>query len=181
MDSFEAVIAAILQRQGYWTQTSVKVNLTKAEKRAIGRHSSPRWELDVVAYRGASDELLVVECKSFLDSLGVQCATFEGKNPKDAKRYKLFFEDNLRTVVLQRLEQQLVEAGFCRPGPTVTLGLAAGKVKGDEASLEALFAQRGWKFWGPTLIRTELEALRDSGYENSVASVVAKILLRKAK
>jgi hypothetical protein len=34
MESFEAVTAAILQRQGYWTQTSVKVNLTKAEKRA---------------------------------------------------------------------------------------------------------------------------------------------------
>ena len=42
MDSFEEVIAAILQRKGYWTQTSVKVELTKAEKRKIGRDSSPR-------------------------------------------------------------------------------------------------------------------------------------------
>jgi hypothetical protein len=59
MDSFEAVVAAIFQRQGYWTQTSVKVELTKAEKVAIKRPSSPRWELDVVGYRGASNELLV--------------------------------------------------------------------------------------------------------------------------
>ena len=50
MDSFEAVVAAILNRQGYWTQTCVKVELTKSEKVEIGRHSSPRWELDVVAY-----------------------------------------------------------------------------------------------------------------------------------
>ena len=42
MDAFEAVISAILQRQGFWTITSFKVDLTKAEKREIGRHSSPR-------------------------------------------------------------------------------------------------------------------------------------------
>ncbi len=34
MDSFESVAAAILQRQGYWTQASVNVELTKQEKRA---------------------------------------------------------------------------------------------------------------------------------------------------
>ena len=48
MDAFENVIASILQRRGYWTMTSVKVELTKAEKRAIGRPSAPRWELDIV-------------------------------------------------------------------------------------------------------------------------------------
>ena len=36
MDAFEQVVASILQRKGYWTQTSVKVELTKEEKRAIG-------------------------------------------------------------------------------------------------------------------------------------------------
>ena len=65
MDAFETVVAAILQRQGYWTLTSVKVGLTKEEKREIGRHSSPRWELDVVAYRGRDNSIKVVECKSF--------------------------------------------------------------------------------------------------------------------
>ena len=181
MDSFEAVVAAILERRGYWTQTSVKVDLTKAEKRAIGRHSSPRWELDVVAYRGASNELLVLECKSFLDSPGVQCSTFAGKNPKDAKRYKLFFDATLRRVVLNRLQKQFVEKGFCAKKPRVTLGLAAGRVKGDEAWLGQRFASKGWSFWGPTKIRAELEALCRSGYENSIATVVAKILLRKSK
>jgi hypothetical protein len=40
MDSFEQVIATLLQRQGYWTMTSLKVELTKAEKQKIGRPSS---------------------------------------------------------------------------------------------------------------------------------------------
>jgi hypothetical protein len=178
MDSFEAVVASILQRHGYWTQTSVKVELTKAEKVTIGRHSSPRWELDVVGYRGSSNEILVMECKSFLDSLGVQCSTFEGKNVKGEKRYKLFFEETLRNVVLGRLRQQLVQAGFCAPNPHVVLGLAAGKVKGEEAWLQAHFDSKGWKFMGPSEVQRELRAFRDSGYENTVAAVVAKLLLR---
>jgi hypothetical protein len=178
MDSFEAVIASIFQRQGYWTLTSFKVELTKAEKREIGRHSSPRWELDVVAYSGRDNELRVVECKSFLDSLGVQCAAFDGSNDAAAKRYKLFCDSTLRRVVLGRLKQQLVAAGFCAKDPTVQLCLAAGKIKGDEEWLRAHFEKQGWILLGPDAISQELRALRNVGYENSVAAVVAKLLLR---
>ena len=88
MDAFESVIAGILQRQGFWTLTSFKVELTKAEKRTIGRPSSPRWELDVVAYRGRDNELRIVECKSFLDSIGVQCSAFDGTNEGLAAAHK---------------------------------------------------------------------------------------------
>ena len=182
MDSFEAVVAAILHRRGYWTQTSVKVPLTKEEKHAIQRPSSPRWELDVVGYRGATNELLIVECKSYLDSSGVDAATFEGGNPKNQERYKMFFDDNLRKVVLNRLVKHLVSTGFCSPRPRVRLGLAAGKVKGKapaaEKRLQRVFARRRWIYLGPTEIRNELRALRHSGYENTVAAVVAKLLLR---
>ena len=181
MDAFEAVIASILQRQGYWTLASVKVDLTKAEKREIGRHSSPRWELDVVAYRGRDNELRVVECKSFLDSLGVQCAAFDGSNPAAAKRYKLFCDATLRRVVLRRLELQMVGSGFCCPKPTIKLSLAAGKIKGDGEWLRGHFEKQGWLLMGPEEIKRELEALRESGYDNSVAAVVTKLLLRGPK
>src|SRR5438132_7711673 len=127
MDSFENVVAAILQRKGYWTQTSVRVELTKPEKRAIGRYSSPRWELDVVAYKGSTNELLVVECKSFLDSYGVEVAAFNGSKPKGRKRYKLFFESKLRRVVFSRLAKQFIAQGSCAKKPRVQLCLAAGK------------------------------------------------------
>lgn len=181
MDAFEAVIAAILQRKGYWTLTSVKVDLTKEEKRQIGRPSSPRWELDIVAYRARDNEVRVVECKSYLDSPGVDPMVFKGTKPAGENRYKLFCDSTLRKVVLSRLETQLVAAGSCLPKPRIVLALAAGRIAGDEAELDATFKKKGWELMGPAEIRCELEALRDSGYENSVAAVVTKLLLRPSK
>ena len=111
MDSFESIVAYVLERQGYWVRTSVKVELTKAEKVKIGRRTCPRWELDVVGYMGGKNKLLVLECKSFLNSSGVCVETFMGNCPKDENRYKLFFDQNLRNTVLSRLETQLTESG----------------------------------------------------------------------
>lgn len=178
MDSFESVIAAVLQRRGFWTLTSARVELTKEEKREIGRHSSPRWELDIIAYRGGDNHLLVVECKSYLDSIGVDCAAFNGSNRNAQDRYKLFFDDTLRKVVFRRLEEQLVEGRFCPKDPKIQLCLAAGKIKGDEEWLASHFKKKGWLLLGPEYIRTELSKLKDAGYENSVAAVVTKLLLR---
>lgn len=44
MDSFEQIVAMLLAREGYWTQTSYKVCLTKQEKIKISLPSCPRWE-----------------------------------------------------------------------------------------------------------------------------------------
>jgi Holliday junction resolvase len=181
MDAFEAVVAAILQMQGYWTLTSVKVELTKEEKGAIGRPSSPRWELDIVAYRGKDNEVRVIECKSFLDSPGVDPGAFDGSRKKAEKQYKLFVEETLRKVVFARLKNQLVSGGFCAADPTIRLCLAAGKIRGAENWLEVHFKKKGWLLFGPDYIRQELKKLRESGYENSVAAVVTKLLMRDGK
>lgn len=93
MDAFEALISMLLRHEGYWTQPSFKVELTKEQKREIGLPSAPRWELDLIAYKGATNELLVVECKSFLDSTGV---VFRNGQFEPPKRYKLFAYDKLR-------------------------------------------------------------------------------------
>ncbi len=181
MDSFEKVIADILERKGYWTRICVKVGLTKEDKIAIGRPSSPRWELDVVGYRGHDNELLVLECKSYLDSPGVDVATFAGKNKEDEKRYKLFFEQKLRNVVLNRLSKQLVDEGFCAPRPKIKFGLAAGKIRGaDEKGISSYFKKRKWELLTPRDIQRELNTLRNAKYENNVATVVVKLLLRGA-
>ncbi len=71
MDAFESLISMLLRHEGYWTTPSFKVELTPADKAKIGRESSPRWEIDLVAYKPSTDELLAVECKSLLDSTGV--------------------------------------------------------------------------------------------------------------
>ena len=182
MNAFESVVASVLQRQGFWTLTNFKVDLTKEEKREIDRLSSPRWDLDVVAYGGRDNEVRVVECKSYLDSPGVNCEEWEDGAPRSKRSYyKLFFEPALRRVVFGRLRKQLVELGLCAPNPRVVLCLAAGKIQsrgGGEARLRKLFKQKGWLLIGPADIRRELEYLRSSPYEDSVVAIVAKVLLR---
>ncbi len=178
MDSFEHVVASILERKGYWVQTSLRVDLSKAEKAAAGKPSMPRPELDVVAYKPKDKTILVMECKSCLDSYGVKVKTFAGLNKKDQARYKLFFDCNLRQIVFKKLSRQLVGAGAALTSPKIRLGLAAGKIYGDERWLRHHFETNNWELWTPNFLRDELTDLKDSGYENSVASVVAKLLLR---
>lgn len=135
--------------EGYWVRTSVKVGLTKEEKQLIGRHSSPRWELDIVAYSGRDNLLRIVECKSYFDSAGVRASCFDGSNPDHGKRYKLFNEPELRRVVFNRLCFQFTESGACQKEPKVRLALAAGKIRSeaDRTAIRAHFDAEGWDFW----------------------------------
>lgn len=93
MDAFESLISMLLRHDGYWTIPSFKVELTKAEKRQVGRFSSPRWEIDLIAYCGATNEVLAIECKWFLDSRGV---LFRSGKFDPPKRYKMFTDADLR-------------------------------------------------------------------------------------
>jgi len=115
VDAFEQLVSELLKHQGYWVQTSYKVNLTKEEKIRVGRPTSPRWELDILAYKGSTNELIVVECKSFFDSQGVTLKSMDLDGAVAGKsRYKLFSENSLREIVFSRLRTQLSEAGSCR-------------------------------------------------------------------
>lgn len=177
MDAFENLMALLLRREGYWTTTSYRVDLDKGQKRAIGRHSTPRWELDVLAYRGSKNEVLVVECKSFLDSPGV---IFRNGVFEPEERYKLFSEPHLRDVVLGQLGVQLHWDGLCRASPTIRLGLATGKIasKSDRDGLAEHFQANGWELYTDRRIRELLERTAKAGYENEIALVATKILTR---
>jgi hypothetical protein len=179
MDAFETVIATLLERQGYWTRTSVKVDLTKEEKKLIGKPTSPRWEIDLIGFQGKTNTLRVVECKSYIDSPGVRLSSFDGSNNVHAHRFKIFNDEVLRETVFNRLSLQLVEAGFCERPPNIQLCLAAGNIYQDIEPIRKIFIKNGWLLWEPELIRKEIEALVKSGYDNSVIAVVTKILLRK--
>jgi hypothetical protein len=180
MDAFEQVVSEILWMEGNWVRQSVKVELTKEEKRAIGRPSSPRWELDIVAYSGRGNLLRVVECKSYLDSRGVALRAFDGKDDAAAQRFKLFADEGLRNVVFNRLAQQLVDSGACPAQPRVRLCLACGRIASDadREGLRRHFAEKGWELWDERWLREKLAAMAGGGYENQVSAVVAKILLR---
>jgi len=179
VDAFEQLVSEVLWREGYWVSTSVKVNLTKPEKVEIGRPSSPRWELDIVAYSGRENLLRVVECKSFIDSRGVQASELIDPN-NSGTRYKLFRDDTLRRVVFSRLAKQFEDSGACRPNPEIRLGMACGKI-GDERGRAALvqhFANNGWDLLDENWLKDRLRAMAADGYENQVSAVVAKLLLR---
>ena len=84
MDAFEDLIATLLEKDGFWVQTTFKVELTKEEKKEIGRPSSPRWKLDLIAYKASTNDILAVECKSYLDSYGVRLSGFDGSSRSKA-------------------------------------------------------------------------------------------------
>lgn len=180
MNAFEQLVSEILRLEGYWVQTSVKVELTKMEKRRIDRWSSPRWELDIVGYRGADNSLWVVECKSYLDSPGVGAAAFDGTNPKYAKNYKLFNEPTLRRVVFKALQRQLTNRGFCKKNPDVRFALAAGRIKSeaDKKAIRSRFAKNGWELWDDVWLKDRLRKMSEGGYEDQISAVVTKLLLR---
>lgn len=175
-------MAEILWAEGYWVRTSVHVNLTKPEKVQIGRPSSPRWELDVVGYRGRDNVLQVIECKSYLDSRGVTAAALSADDAADS-RFKLFVDETLRTVVLRRLVADLAETGACPPDADVRFGLAFGRIasEADRQALTALFADRGWQLLDDHWLRKNLHRMAERAYENEVSAIVAKLLLREAK
>jgi hypothetical protein len=180
MDAFETVISTLLRREGYWTIPNFKVELTKKDKQQIGRPSSPRWEIDLIAYNGLTNEVLAVECKSYLDSLGV---VFRHGHFDTPKVYKLFVDDPLRKVVLHRLARQLERIKACRPKPKIQLCLAAGKIakRSNLPELKAHFAANKWQLFDPEWITDRLKEAGHSGYENDVTFVVTKLLERNRK
>ena len=157
----------------------MKVPLSKEEKRQIGRPSSPRWEIEIVAYRPSENKVLAVECKSYLDSPGVNLADLKGGRYAD--RYKLFTEPLLRDVVLTCLAKHMVDSGLCVELPRIQLAMAVGRISGEANELRAFFSSSGWELFDPVWIRRQLKRISDGAYMNSVASMVAKLLLRETQ
>jgi len=185
MDAFEQIVSEMLWMDGFWVQTSVKVNLTPKEKESVGKRTMPRPELDIVAYRGRDNFLYVVECKSWLNSRGVTFAGLSGTDAVNAGRYKLFSDDKpkLRKVVLNRLRAQLTKSRACPPIPAsnVRLCLACGHIasKDNRSKLRKHFEDRKWELWDEDWLREHLEKMANSKYENHVSHVVAKLLRDK--
>jgi hypothetical protein len=179
MDHFESIIATLLEADGYWVRRSFKVNVTKEEKRQVGKHSSPRPEIDLLALHFARNEVLALEAKSFLDSPGVKLAQLQEEHDVPEGRYKLFTSKRYHSIVFSRLLQDLVACGMARPDTKISLGLAAGKVyQGQSGPLRQFMEQNKWIFWSPEDIKHKVTVLAERGYENDPAIITAKILMR---
>jgi hypothetical protein len=180
MEYFETIIKTLLEHEGYWVRQSFKVSLTKQEKRRIGKPSIPRPEIDLLAFKLKSHEVLVLEAKSYFDSPGVRLAEIQEKFKIPEGRYKLFTCTNYRNVILNRLRQDLQDLGMVGGNIKMKLGLVAGHIyQGRSEMIRSYFASKGWFFWSPEDVRDKVNALAAKGYENEPAIITAKILMRE--
>lgn len=179
MDYFESIMCTLLEAEGYWVRRSFKVNVTKKEKRHVGKPSIPRPEIDLLALHFSKNEVLAFEAKSFLDSPGVKLAQLLEEHEVPEGRYKLFTSRRYRSVVLSRLLQDLMARGMANSKTKISLGLAAGKIyKGQSNPIREFMKKNGWHFWSPDDIKEKVTALAERGYENDPAIITAKILMR---
>lgn len=176
MDQFEALVGTLLEAEGYWVRHSFKVNLTKEEKRRIGKPSVPRPEIDILALRYCDNTVLAMEAKSFLDSPGIKLNDLQTEFNLPTGRYKMFTSTLYRETVLSRLKKDLITCGMANEDTTVLLGLASGNVyKKQSKELHEFLEKRGMLFWSPENIRVKARALATHAYENNLAYVLAKI------
>lgn len=179
MDYFEGIIKTLLEHEGYWVRQSFKVNLTKQEKRDIGKHSIPRPEIDILAFKPKDNQVIAFEAKSYLDSPGVKLADLQQCHTIPEGKYKLFTCDNYRSIIFSRMKQDLMTLGLGTPETKITLGLAAGNVYQSKSNeIRSLSREKGWVFLSPEDIRDKVTELAAKGYENEPCIITTKILMR---
>ncbi|MFT4573279.1 hypothetical protein [Marinomonas primoryensis] len=179
MDYFEGIIKTLLEHEGYWIRQPFKVNLTKQEKRDIGKHSIPRPEIDILAFKPKENRVIAFEAKSYFDSPGVKLAELQESHEIPEGRYKLFTCDKYRNIVFSRMKQDLIDLGMGTSQTEITLGLAASNVyQSKSEEIRALFNSREWDFLSPEDIREKVTELAARGYENEPSIITAKILMR---
>ncbi len=179
MSVFEDIVSLFLQGKGYWVRQSVKVNISKEDKKYIGTFSMPRPEIDLVALSVRDNELLLVEAKSFLDSPGVRFSGVSGKDPKDAEHYKLFTKKKLREVVTRQLREEYLNRGLIKQDTKINYALAAGHIYwGDEPKIVEYFSRQGWKLFTPKQIKEEISQLSQKGWEDNLVTMTAKLIRR---
>lgn len=180
MDSFEQVVSEILWNEGLWVWKSFKVKLTAEDKANIDRPTSPRWEIDIVAYNATANLIHVLECKSYFDNPGIGARWLKDDLPASRAGFlKLFKDDKLREVVFGRIEQQFIHEKRCRANPKLRLGLVCGHTKKSARDeLKKHFDAKGWDLYDEEWLRSKIREMAAGGYENQVSAVVAKLLLR---
>lgn len=178
MDSFEKIVALYLEDHGFWVKNNVKVDISKADKRKIGLFSIPRPEIDIIAHKPSSNELLFIEAKSYLDSTGVQYRDLVGGG-KGARHYKLFSNRKFREVVTKQIIKNLRKSGLIAGKIKPIYALAAGKIRnGDEEKIKNYFNKKGWRLFTPRQISQTLKDMAKRGYENHQVVVAVKMILR---
>ena len=119
MDFFELLVKTILDEKGYWTRQSYKVSLCKSDKKLLGRLTMPRTEIDLLALNQVSNELLIVEVKSYLNSAGVITKDLSLTFDTPEGPYKLFTCKFYREAVIKQLRKQLISERLINPSTKI--------------------------------------------------------------
>ena len=180
MNAFEEIAKQYLEAEGYWVRQSVKVEISKYDKKAIGLPSMPRPEIDLVALNVKQNELLLLEVKSLLDSYGVWYEAISGEDKeKYTKRFRLFTDSKFREVVTERLREEYLKRGLINEKTKINYALAAGNIHSpaDESKIREYFSkpERGWKLFSPKDIKDKIKKFAERGWEDNVVTMTAKL------
>jgi len=179
MDYFENIILKIFKSDDKWVRQNVKVDLTKEEKRFIGKSSIPRPDIDIVTYQVLKNTIEIWEVKSFLDSTGVKFSELSMVNDIPEGRYKILTSKKYRKTVISRLLIDWCNKGLILPNPIVKIGLAAGKIHSkDKLKIIEYFKNKGWLLLTPSSIFQRLKKLEAIPYENDPYVIASKIIFR---
>jgi len=180
MNAFENIITQYLEEKGYWVRQSVKVDIPKEDKRAIGLPTMPRPEIDLVALNVKENELLLIEAKSLLDSYGVYFEAVSDEKDKLAERYRLFTNSKFRDIVTKRLREEYLKQGLINENTGINYALAAGNIhsSADESKIRDYFSRRGWKLFSPKEIKEKIAELSEKGWEDNLVTMTAKLILK---
>jgi len=180
MNAFEDIVAKYLELEGHWVRQSVKVNISKQDKRDIGTFSMPRPEIDLVALNVKENELLLIEVKSFLDSYGVYSEAITDEKDVFSKRYRLFTDSIFREVVTKRLREEYLKQGLVNENTKINYALAAGNIhsSADELKIREYFSkpERGWKLFSPKDIKDKIRKMSEKGWEDNLVTITAKLI-----
>ena len=184
MNAFEDIVKLYLEEEGYWVRQSVKVEISKEEKRGLKKPSMPRPEIDIVALKVDINELLLIEVKSYLDSYGVYYGAVTGKvnkkyEEKDARRYRLLNDDRFREIVTERLKKDYFDKGLINQKTRINYGLAAGNIKPmeDEQRIRDYFSKKNekWILFSPNDIKQKIRNFSEKGWEDNLVIMTAKL------
>ncbi len=179
MDYFESLCKTLLEDDGYWVRQSYKIDLSKEQKKQLGKPSLPRPEIDLLAFNHRKNELLFIEVKSFLDSHGVRLQDLKEEHKFPEGKYKVVTCQMYRTIIESQLKHQLTEEGLVSPKTKTRFGLIFGKVRPvDDQGIQSFCHEKDWFYWSPDEVRARVTNLAQKGYENEPSVITAKILLR---
>ena len=171
-EAFEEIMAVLLESDGYWLKRNVKIQLPAPTAASLGLKSGA-CELDLVAFNATEpQEVLIVECKSYGRSGGVDWRTFKAPTPPITRRhrYRLFWNKPLQAGITALLQS----SGITPAVPHVYCLASAATIQTSHAKIQAHLHAGGMRFFDRAWVSQKLLALGTSPvYQNCTVSSLA--------